>query len=517
MKLKKLKLKKRMIQMKTQIFKITLVISAILFAMVTTLLSFSAPIEYTQNSFIFTTQEDRTTIISTNKEEVDFTFVLSNTLNEEQEFNISVLSDRNWEVLLDEEIVTLNAMESREISFRVIVPDNLGYSRVVDSQGLVKFELDDNFFGNFNFPIQIRTEDESSFLEVVYRLEVYAPTNLPVDFTLEPSSLVVSPQFPLSLRVIGSNFDESGTQTIVDIEAFIGDERISSQEHVFSYQRNTVDILFSIPPEISPGMYDSRVVVRLDRDEGRSQSWELREVVEVLEFRDLDVSKTTSSIFLWSIDEEITVINLGNIDSVYSHSREFAWYERIFMTSNVDYDRINSEYIFSQNISPGEEVTIYISIRYGILFLVLFVVVMIYGIRTYMHYKNPLEVDIKFEGIKKVKYEGVKSFKVKIGFENIRREEIDTLRATFKMPAYLHVKDESFSITPPSKVLKGSKNYKLMWEFKRFEKGDARILGFELVNSKGILGDIHFEDLEFEVEINGKVSKYYTPIEIIRG
>ena len=177
----------------------------------------------------------------------------------------------------------------------------------------------------------------------------------------------------------------------------------------------------------------------------------------------------------------------------------------------------NGEHTFSSTVAAGETETFEISFRYGIILLILIVIVIIWGIRTYQEYKNPIEVELKFEKIKKVKHEGIKSFKVKLGFENIRKEEIDTLRVTFRMPSYLHVKDESFSLTPPTKVLKGSSKYKLIWEFKRFEKGDARILGFDLTNSKGILGDIHFEDLEFEVIQKGKTSKYYTKIKTIQG
>jgi hypothetical protein len=183
----------------------------------------------------------------------------------------------------------------------------------------------------------------------------------------------------------------------------------------------------------------------------------------------------------------------------------------------MEYSRSDSEYEFSSELQPGEQKELYVSLRYGIIVVILIILIIIFGIRAYLQYKNPLEVDVFLEDIKKVKHEGVKSFKVKIGFENIRREEIDTLKVIFKMPSYLHVKDESFSITPPTKVLKGSNSYKLMWEFKRFEKGDSRILGFELVNSKGILGDIHFEDLELEVTVKGKKSKYYVGIDTING
>jgi len=113
--------------------------------------------------------------------------------------------------------------------------------------------------------------------------------------------------------------------------------------------------------------------------------------------------------------------------------------------------------------------------------------------------------------------EGVKSLKIKIGFENIKENEIEELKVIFRMPSYLAIKDNSFSLTEPNHVLKGKKQFKLIWNFKRFEKDDSRILGFALINSRGILGDIKLPDLEFEVKIDGKIRRYYKAFPTIRG
>ena len=478
--------------------------------------SFATSQEYTQNTFSFITQENRNTIISTNRDEVEFTFILKNTLNEVQDFNISINPSTSWEINPSNFIISLNPLEQREISFKVFIPDNLGYTRIVDSQGLSKFVLDDDYFGVFNFPIFVDPLTNTDTLEVVYRLEVYAPMNLPVDFIIEPSTNRMSPEFDNTLRILAQNLDESGSSITTSISKSIGGVELESQDISFSYIRDIIDVSFQIPSTIEPGVYQRIVRVSLEGDGGRSQQWQLRDSVEILQFEQLKVTEEENT-NLWAVSHNVLIENIGNTNSKYEVSKNFAWYERIFLSSNVDYSIINSEHVFSVEVLPGEEKNIQISIRYGIILLLLLIILVIVLIKVYLAYKNPLDIDIKFESIKKVKHEGIKSFKVKIGFENIRKEEIDTLRIIFKMPSYLHVKDESFSITPPTKVLKGSNKYKLMWEFKRFEKGDARILGFELVNSKGILGDIHFEDLEFEVISKNNKAKYYTPIETIRG
>ena len=506
----------------TQIFKLKkyvtnfLLFFIVISLMLTQLMSFSSSQEYTQNTYSFITQEDRNTIISTNREEVEFSFTLVNSLSTNQEFNISIKPTTNWEIVFEDSQINLGPQEQKELTFLVLVPENLGYTRIVDSQGLSKFVLDDEFFGVFNFPIFVDPQGDDDTLEIVYRLEVYAPMNLPVDFTIEPSTTRMSPEFENTLRISAQNLDESGSSITTNIIKRIGEVELETQEISFSYLRDIIDVSFSIPEIIMPGIYQRVVIVSLEGEGGRSQQWQLRDEVEILEFEKLRITQEESS-NLWAMTHKISVENVGNTNSKHEVSRSFTWYERIFLTSNVEYIVTDSNHIFSIEILPGEEKNIQISIRYGIIFVLVFIVLIIVLIKIYFAYKNPLEIDVKFESIKKVKHEGVKSFKVKIGFENIRKEEIDTLRVIFKMPSYLHVKDESFSITPPTKVLKGSNKYKLIWEFKRFEKGDARILGFELVNSKGILGDIHFEDLEFEVISNNNKSKYYSPIETIRG
>ena len=506
----------------TQIFKLknivtkSFVVLMLLSIVLIQLISFSTSQQYTQNTYSFITQEDRSTIISTNREEVEFSFTLVNTLDVQQDFNVSINPTTNWRVLFEESQITLDPQERREITFSVLVPENLGYTRIVDSQGLSKFVLDDEFFGVFNFPIFVDPQGDQDTLEVVYRLEVYAPMNLPVDFSIEPSTTRMSPEFENTLRVSAQNLDESGSSITATIVKQIGDIELETQEISFSYLRDVVDVSFSIPEIISPGNYERVVRVSLEGEGGRSQQWQLRDQVEILEFERLDISETVFA-NVWSSGERIEVNNIGNTQTTHTIQREFQWYERIFFASNTPYVRDGSMYTFEIEVEPSESVQFEYGIRYGILLVLFLIVVIVSLIKVYLKYKNPLAVDVKFEHIKKVKHEGVKSFKVKVGFENIRSEEIDTLRVTFKMPSYLHVKDESFSITPPTKVLKGSNKYKLIWEFKRFEKGDARILGFELVNSKGILGDIHFEDLEFEVISKQNKAKYYTPVDSIRG
>ena len=85
------------------------------------------------------------------------------------------------------------------------------------------------------------------------------------------------------------------------------------------------------------------------------------------------------------------------------------------------------------------------------------------------------------------------------------------------MPSYLQVNEGSFLLTEPKHVLKGKDQFKLIWDFKNFDQNDSRIIGFQLVNKKGVLGDIKVPDIEFEVKVHGKQRKYYASFPIIKG
>ena len=150
---------------------------------------------------------------------------------------------------------------------------------------------------------------------------------------------------------------------------------------------------------------------------------------------------------------------------------------------------------------------------YVILFVILVILVYIYVRKN----SNPLDVETRVYGVKRVKHEGIKEMKVRFGFENLKASKIDVLKITFRMPAYLHVKEDSFVLTEPNHVLKGTSQYKLIWEFRNFEKNDSRIIGFTLLNKRGVLGDIRFGSLEFEVNVDGKKRKYYETFPTIRG
>lgn len=476
--------------------------------------------QYSQETFTFTSLNELNTIISTSQKEVTFSFQIENSLNSPQSFKFNISGDDKWETSLLNEEVTLQPNQKKDILFTVSTLEELGYKRIVDSQGLSKYELDDEYFGEFDFSVFINSTQSDDDLEIVYSLDVYSPTNLPIEFDLSPSSLFVNPEFPISVRVTAQNLDSDlGVDTIISATLLSnnGDEtKLNSKNLTFKAEKNIIDVQFEIPQNVIPGMYDASIIVRVDKGEGRVQSWELNELVEVIKYEKLDAT-LSSKVNFWAYQDSIKVTNLGNTEQIYEYSDSLSWYERIFLSTSMDKTVTQSGHIFSEEIQPGETKTLIISYQYGVLFLFIILIIIIVVIKVYLTSQNPLEVELEFNNMKRVKHEGVKSFKVKLGFENIRREEIDTLRIVFRMPSYLHVKDESFSLTPPTKVLKGSSKYKLIWEFKRFEKGDARILGFELMNSKGILGDIHFEDLEFEVISKSKSKKFYTKIKTIKG
>lgn len=56
-----------------------------------------------------------------------------------------------------------------------------------------------------------------------------------------------------------------------------------------------------------------------------------------------------------------------------------------------------------------------------------------------------------------------------------------------------------------------------MWDFKNFSLEDSRVIGFTLVNKRGVLGDIRLPDVEFELKTGVKQRRYYKGFPVIKG
>jgi len=441
-----------------------------------------------------------------------FIFNVENTKDSNQEFFVDVIPQDGWDIVIPEETFILKSGESKEVEIKFLANSDFDFSPNLVSKDTIKLSQRENYAGNFEFPVTINGLDEK--VSIKYEIDIMPIKKEPLNFVSQFSKDGLSPVSDLRYSINAQNIESN-----VDAEILIelGQKVIGTSNLVFSKEQNYKIGQVQIPEDFEPGNYNAKLTLRISTNDGTSaQEWYESSVVEVVEFEKIDTEFLDShSIFqdLFSIKLK----NIGNIDSTYTYKIDPSFFKSIFLGSNVKYDNVNGEKVFNIEIKKGEEKTLYYYYNYVPLYFVLIIIIFVIIYIYYRKNSNPLSNENKLYDIHRVNHEGVKYMKIRIGFENVKENEIDDIKIIFRMPSYLNVKENSFLLSEPNHVLKGKSQYKLVWDFKRFEKTESRILGFGLENKKGILGDIKLPDLEFELKINGKVKKHYVPFNTIKG
>ena len=391
------------------------------------------------------------------------------------------------------------------------------YASRYEGQDLIKIKLNDGYSGVVYFPVSVASGDQK--VDFTFEGNILEKDDVKVVFLPKISSSRVTPETPIGFSIEAKDLLEN---QIVTVDLFIQDTKIYSKDHTFEKNHQYQVFQQEVPTSYDPGRYDVELVVRHEDSSTSAREWNARQQVVVDEYKNLDISSDFSKNLIKD-EARIVITNLGNIEDTFTYTISHNGFMSLFFGAelsdgkDLDYTTKNGEVELSIPLQKGEQVEFVYYYNFIPLYVILFVIAVLVMYIYLRKTSNPLSVETRIYEVKKDSHEGVKSIKLRIGFENIRSEEIESLRMIFRMPNYLSVKDDSFLLTPPKQVLKGNSHYKLVWDFKRFEKEDSRILGFKLVNSKGILGDVRIEDLEFEVKINGRVRKYYSSFPIVRG
>jgi hypothetical protein len=450
--------------------------------------------------------------VFSNQIESHFFITVKNNLQVSQKIEFVVGPKSGWDILLSDRKIELDSKE--EFTFEMDLSSNsaFDYTPNVVSPNLIKISQNNEAYsGFFEFPVKVLGVDEVS---LTYSVNI-KPTKDNLKFFTKIQQTAVSPVNALKFTV---NSEAVTKDTNVEISVSLGDYEFELIEDVFTTDVSYKIYQLDVPSTIIPEAYDVKVTTRVLSEGGESaQEWYSNSNIVVAPYRNIDVVESRGKgIFRDRV--ELIITNLGNENDLFTDELSFGFFRSLlFGTDAESYIDSENGIAFQVPLEKGESKTLTYSFNYLALVIVILIIVILAFYVYVRKNSNPLVVKNQLFEVERVKHEGVKGFKVRIGFENIKEHELDKLKVIFRMPGYLQVKDDSFSLTEPKHVLKGDSQYKLVWDFKRFEKGDTRLLGFNLVNQKGILGDIRLPDLELEVKLNGKTRKYYQSFPIIKG
>lgn len=441
-----------------------------------------------------------------------FKFRIINNQDYPQDFKLNISQIKGWDIITPQSIFSLDAHKSKEIEIKFKANQNFKYSTSVLSSDTIKISQNSEYKGYFKFPVSIIGSNQNISLN--YELNIDKLAEVPVNYNIALSTEDLSPIKPLKYTITAKNLKGDNK---VEILVYFNSNLLFKDEKIFSNQNYFQIFVHDIPLDLVPNIYNVDIVLRSPQNsENTIKEWRVSSKLKVDKFENLNVKYNKVESYFKDI-YTINLKNNGNTESNFQKEVSSNFFKNLFFTSNSNFSKSKNGFIISEDIPKGQEKSITYSYNYSILYI-LFLVIFLGFIRYFLKKNsNPLLIDTKFYEIKKTKYEGVKSFKVRLGFENVKINEIENIKLIFRMPSYLNVKDKSFLLSEPNHVLKGSSQYKLIWEFKRFEKADSRIIGFILENNKGILGDIKLPDLEFELKINGKIKKFTSTLPSIKG
>ncbi len=443
--------------------------------------------------------------------DVSFEIDLKNMMNAGQEIEVQIPKQSGWDINADKTMFDLDSNEDGSLTLSLIANSNFDYSPSVVSPDVVQISQKEDYTGYFQFPVLIMGENENVSLK--FEVLIEKREELPVNFITKFSEDKLSPVKPLRYTISGENIKETES---VNIEVKLGNLILDDFSDEFTSSASYKIYQTEIPADISPGTYDVVLTIEQPMEDGQSHNWEKEDVFEVVAYEKL-VSDEVYRKGFFKESYLVSVSNEGNIDSIFEKEVELGFLSSLFFGSDLEYESTDNGVVFKIDVSKGETKEFEYYNNYLALYIILIVLAVITSYIYYRKSSNPLEVETKLYQINTVEHEGVKSLKVRIGFENIKEAEIEVLKMVFRMPSYLSIKDGSFLLTEPNHVLKGKNQFKLIWDFKNFEKNDTRIIGFQMVNHKGVLGDIRLPDLEIEVKIDGKIRRYYKSFPIVRG
>lgn len=444
---------------------------------------------------------------------ISYKFSVENLKSENQEFIINLEPKSGWTLDYKQNFI-LKANEKKEVVLNFIANSAFDYSSDVVSSDVIKISQRDDYTGYFQFPVEIIGNDNNK-ITLNFGVNILKKEVLPVEYISTISTEKLSPVSSLKYTIRADNLKEEQT---VNVIVEIDNKQLSNFNEVFKKDNYYKIFSQEIPSNIKPENYKVKIIVKYSDSQGKSTIWEKSGNVEVVKYENLAVVEDFEK-SLVKDTFKIDIVNNGNVKSTYEKKIEIGVLKYFFFgTNKKDYIQyVDDGVLFNIELEMGEEVKVEYYFNYLPIYIITIVLIILV---IYIYYKknsNPLDIETKLYEIQKVSHEGVKSLKVRIGFENIKENEIEDVKIIFRMPSYLNVKENSFLLSEPKKVLKGSSQYKMTWEFKRFEKNDSRILGFALINPRGVLGDIKLPDLEFELKIRGKIRKYYQSFPIIKG
>ena len=378
-----------------------------------------------QGDFLVSTEKR---VVNYEQKDIEHTFILNirNKLSKGQRINLEFENQDGWELELDKKEIFLEANEVSKINFKIKTIPFEEYEVKISGRDEKISAKKSEHLGLFQFPIKVSGIKDK--VNLTLGIKIKSPI---LSFSGEIVSFSVSPNYPLVYTLKAENFEKPIlAKAIVTLDGKLIDEREIKFENSFGKKSSLKVLSVSIPKSFEPKNYNARIVIS-PKDLEKNLDWSYSEVIRVINYENIE-EKRISSFSIFGEKNKVTIKNVGNVKSTYKNSTTVFWFEKFFFSSTQNYKYENNSAIFEIELESEEEVSFEYSFNFLSLYLLVLLVFLLYAYHLYKIYSNPLKVETQIYQIKKIENEGIKSLKFKIGFENIKLNEIHTLKVIFR-------------------------------------------------------------------------------------
>ncbi|MFH1638288.1 MAG: hypothetical protein ABIB71_07725 [Candidatus Woesearchaeota archaeon] len=399
------------------------------------------------------------------------------------EFTVTIENDDSKIQKLNIQSDPYASLESSRFEYVIVSPTRIdlqGHEKK-DLKVLLKLKEDVPYEENYATFIKLNSLTDTSVKEDYYFVVRVVP---PSDILSISSSMPekVNPSGELNFDIILNN--KLNTK-LPNVKIYVSSGIFSDERSIefFPKQERTENFKFSIPALTEAGDYQLNFRVYSGDKLVRKGSF----TFTVTENVDVKEKEESSSGFLYS-EITITKSNYGNTPVQESFSISLSSMQRMFAKYNVAPTLFEEDKVsWVVTINPERQYTVQVSIDYRPLFFAVLGILAFAGVVVYL-FTRKVMIRKEILTVKKTA-DGMSELKVLLHVKNKTRGTIRHLSLVEFLPSIIHP-SAKFATLKPSKMQKGEKGIRMIWEIPELVKGEERIISYEVKSKLGIVGKL---------------------------
>ena len=405
-----------------------------------------------------------------------YNLTITNLENYKNSYNVHV--SRNWILTLDDQFSNLEKNETRStilnIKPRTLVNPGKSYTVQVDIESTF-----DHLKKSYNIPLYLKSYN-TNYGVYIPSLNLYAE----YDSNVDPRE-----QLKLNLRLRNRNALNI-SELAINIDGELFSKKLT--ESLLPQQEKIIQVPFDIDTAQIPGTYELNVDVLIEDTIYAT----LTEEYTLISYADVIITKDKSREFLKSL-QTIKLENKGNIDTLKVVELEKNWIERIFISTNIDYDISTNDknkkvMVWGFDLAPGEMVEIELTSNYRLLLVISIVIVL--SLYLYYSLRSKIIVKKKASLIRVKGNDNISRLKLRLFVKNRsskKLHDVEVIERISKLTELIENKHELGS-AQPSKVIKGKRATIIKWNMDHFEPHEERIITYRLESKLKLVGSVQF-------------------------